>query len=179
MSAIRPHTSELGSFCWGSLPVMAPRMCSNSGTFLCSLSTFGWGVLGFSSFLIRLSSTSSLSGTTFKIVGMSALVTLSQTRLNASWYVVAKHLYASSLSLDEIDEIESSKMVSASSMVSKNLDIAVGCFAAADTILPEPVTLGFVFVFAIVRCTISRFNTILEIVAIFSSKVRLNLILAH
>ena len=176
---MRPHTSELGSFCWGSLPVMALRMCSNSGTFLCFLSTFGWGVLGFSSFLIRLSSTSSLSGTAFKNVGMSVLVILFQTRLNASRYVVAKHLYASSLSLDEIDEIESSKMVSASSMVSKNLDVAVGCLAAVDTILPEPVALGVVFVFAIARCMISRFNTILEIVTIFSSKVRLNLISAH
>ena len=84
MSAIRPHTSELGSFCWGSLPVMAPRMCSNSGTFLCSLMTFGLGVLGFSSLLIHLSSSNSLSGTASKIVGMSVLLILSQTRLNAS-----------------------------------------------------------------------------------------------
>ena len=40
-SAIRLHTSELGRFCWGSLPVIAPRMCSNSGTFLYSSTTFG------------------------------------------------------------------------------------------------------------------------------------------
>ena len=181
MSAIRPHTSELGSFCWGSLPVMAPRMCSNSRTFLDdgSLMTFGWGMLGFSSLLIHLSSTSSLSGTASKIVGMSALLILSQTRLNALRYVVAKHLYASSLSTDEIDEIESSNTVNASSMVSKNLDVIIGCLAAADTALPEPVALGVVFVFAIVLCTISQFNTILGMVVIFSSRVRLNLISAH
>ena len=110
---------------------------------------------------------------------MSALLILSQTRLHASRYVVAKHLYASSLSSNEIDEIESSKMVSASSMVSKNLDVVVGCLAAADTILPELVALGVVFVLAIVWCMISRCNTILGILAIFSSKVHLNLIPAH
>ena len=92
---------------------------------------------------------------------MSALLILSQTRLHASWYVVAKHLYASSLSSDVIDEIESSKMVSASSMVSKNLDVVVGCLAAADTILPEVVALGVVYVLAIMLCMTSRCNTIL------------------
>ena len=176
---MRLHTSELGRFCWGSLPVMALRMCSNSGTFLCSLMTFGWGVLGFSSLLIHLSSTSSLSGTAFKIVGISVLLILSQTRLNVSQYVVAKFLYASSLSSDEIDKIESSNTVNASSMVSKNLDVAVGCLAAVNTILPEPVVLGVVFVFAIMLCTISQFNTSLGMVTIFLSRVRLNLISAH
>ena len=141
--------------------------------------TFGWGVLGFSSLLIHLSSTSSLSGTTSKIVGISALLILSQTRLNASWYDVAKFLYASSLSSDEIDKIESSNTVNTSSMVSKNLDVAIGCLAVVDTTLPEPVALGVVFVFAIVLCMISRFNTSLGMVAIFSSRVRLNLISAH
>ena len=125
------------------------------------LDDFWLWVLGFSSLLIHLSSTSSLSGTASKIVGMSVLLILFQTRLNALRYVVAKHLYASSLSLDEIDEIESSNTVNASSMVSKNLDVAVGCLTVADTTLPEPVALGVVFVFAIVLCTISRFNTIL------------------
>ena len=37
-------------------------------------------------------------------------------------------------------------------MVSKNLDVAIGCLAAADTTLPEPVALGVAFVFAIVLC---------------------------
>ena len=111
--------------------------------------TFGWGVLGFSSHLIRLSSTSSLSGTASKIVGISALLILSQTRLNALRYVIGKFLYASFLSSDEIDEIESSNTVNASSIVSKNLDVIVGCLAAVDTTLPEPVALGVVFVFAI------------------------------
>ena len=50
-------------------------------------------------------------------------------------------------------------MVSASSMVSKNLDVVVGCLAAADTILPEVVALGVVFVLAIMLCTTSRCNT--------------------
>ena len=127
-------------------------------------------MLGFSSFLIHPSSTSSRSGTAFKIVGMSALLTLSQTRLHASWYVVAKHLYASSLSSDVIDEVESSKTVSASSMVSKNLDVVVGCLAAVDTILPEVVALGVVFVLGIMRCTTSQCSTILEIFAIFFLK---------
>ena len=112
-------------------------------------------MLGLSSLVIRLSSTSCLSGTASKIVWISAPLILSHTRLNASWYVVAKFLYAPSLSSDEIDEIESSNMVSASSMESKNLDVAVGCLAAVDTILPEPVALGVVFVFAIMLRTIS------------------------
>ena len=34
-------------------------------------------------------------------------------------------------------------------MESKNLDVTVGCLAAVDTILPEPVALGVVFVFTI------------------------------
>ena len=59
-------------------------------------------------------------------------------------------------------------MVSASSMESKTLDVTVGCLAAADTILPEPVVLGVVFVFAIMLRTISRFSTSLGMVAIFS-----------
>ena len=70
-------------------------------------------------------------------------------------------------------------MVNASSMVSKNFDVAVGCLAAADTALPEPVALGVVLVFAIVLCTISQFNTILGMATISLSKVRLNLISAH
>ena len=178
-SAIRLHTSELGSFCWGSLPVIAPRMCFNSRTFLCSFMTFGWEVLGLSSLLIHLSSTSCLSGTTSKIVWISAPLILSHTRLNASWYVVTKFLYASSLSSEEIDEIELSNIVSASSMESKNLDVTVGCLAAADTILPELGALGAVFGFAIMLHTISRFSKILGMVAIFLLRVRLYLISAH
>ena len=52
-------------------------------------------------------------------------------------------------------------------MESKNLDVAIGCLAAVDTILPEPVALGVVFVFAIMLHTISRFSTSLGMVAIF------------
>ena len=70
-------------------------------------------------------------------------------------------------------------MVSASSMESKNLDVAVGCLAAVDTILPESVALGVVFVFAIMLCMISQFNTNLGMVAIFSLRVHLYLISAH
>ena len=62
-------------------------------------------------------------------------------------------------------------MVSALSMESKNLDVAVGCLAAVDTILPEPVALGAVFVFAIMLCTISRFSTSLGMVTIFLLRV--------
>ena len=52
-----------------------------------------------------------------------------------------------SLFLDN-GEMESSKLERASLIVSRKLDVAVGCLAAEDTVLPEPVTRVVVFVFA-------------------------------
>ena len=105
-------------------------------------------MLGFSSFFICFSSTSYLSDTAFNTAVMSALFILSQMRLTAAQYFVANALYVLSLSSWMTENMESSKVEMALSILSRKFDVAVGCFAAAETALPDPVAWGVIFVLA-------------------------------